>query len=281
MLGLCQLKMDQELDSLKKLKINILKEKTLNILKGVELMPKPVLEWLRPRIHNNCIIQKTFLNLNNTGSTTSLYILSIRSFVNHKYSKILLPNLKGSFSEKKLIVSRKENTALKTSVFHIKNLPTYVQSPRKNIKLAEIKSKINLQTSSVPIITTFTPKIVRKPKAFSNGTIKLTSKGDLPHPQVETETKAEKLNTLEDKSSDKFLIPIPKNNSKVEMSPKIGPETLTPWDVPSKMHDSGHHLMHDDVHTPLEIVEENGKESDITTLRMYMTTKSKHQFVLN
>ena len=276
MLGLCNLKMNQELDSLKKLKIDLLKERTLNILKGNEIIPKPVLEWLRPRIHNNCIIQKTFLNLNNFGTATSLYILNIKSFVNHKYAKILLPNLKGSFSEKKLIFDKKDNNVLKTNVFHIRNFKNFIHSSRRNVKLTELKHKPNQQTSSVPIITTFSPKIGNKPKLITNASVKIASKGDITIPQIETETKTEKLNTLEDKIHDKFLIPIPKKNSKIMNSPKLGQEILAPWDVSSKLCDSGPLLMNDDINTPLEIVEEHGKEShgDETTLRIYMSTKT-------
>ena len=177
LLALYEIRVGQNIDSLKNLKPSLYRERAVNIMKGAESSSKTILEKIRPKIYNYCIIQKTYFNLNHTGTATSIYILNLLSIVASKYAKLVLAGLKKrSDSEKSGSQVRKLALKQKARTFFA-----------KNISLGEANSRLDTLESK----NSFLIPGQQTPLKSKNGVLDLKSPVSVQRYQILNRTRME------------------------------------------------------------------------------------------
>lgn len=166
--------MAYENEPLKKIKVNLLKDRAMSIVKGSEAPPKFLLEWIKPRLNNYSLIQKTLFNVNNNGPSVSAYVFSIKGFVKARYPKLTTlnsptkPTMKQSSSEKSLFVVKKAN---RTNTFSLQHLPALIKPNRLPIGVSPPPQRKSIQQeelSTGPLNISQTPLIKRRPKLLQS-----------------------------------------------------------------------------------------------------------------
>ena len=133
MLTLLQTKRSLENDPLKKISVDTIKEKAMEIFKGSEFPSKQILERLRPKINNYTIIQKTYFNLNHTGTVMSTYIFSVKSYIASQSPKLMISNNDSNLQNptKNIFLLKKPNKPRKDNPYYIQRISTLSLGPAR------------------------------------------------------------------------------------------------------------------------------------------------------